>query len=129
MMIGANDLPRSVRFYDAVMDALGHPRILDGDERWPSWGKPDPNPHITIGTPFNGYPATAGNGMMVSFVAQTRDAVVKFHAAALSNGGTDEGAPGLRPHYGPSFYSAYVRDPDGNKLNAVCYTDAAGDAA
>ncbi|MFM7444877.1 MAG: VOC family protein, partial [Tabrizicola sp.] len=71
--------------------------------------------------PFDGNPASVGNGTMVSFLAQTRAQVDAFHAAALAHGGTDEGAPGLRPQYGPHFYAAYVRDPDGNKLNAVCY--------
>jgi catechol 2,3-dioxygenase-like lactoylglutathione lyase family enzyme len=121
MMIGTNDLPRAIRFYDAVMGTLGHSRIQDGDRQWASWGQPDPGPHITVGAPFDGQPARFGNGLMISFLAGTRDQVDRFHAAALSSGGTDEGAPGLRPHYGPSFYAAYVRDADGNKLNAVCY--------
>ncbi|MGA1834174.1 VOC family protein [Rhizobium wenxiniae] len=121
MMIGTNDLARSVCFYDAVMEVLGHGRIADGDERWASWGSPDPGPHVTVGAPFDGRPATVGNGTMISFVAESRAVVDRFHAAALANGGTDEGAPSLRAHYGPTFYAAYVRDPDGNKLNAVCY--------
>ena len=65
---------------------------------------------------------------MVSFLAQSRAAVDAFHAAALAHGGTDEGAPGLRPQYGAQFYAAYVRDPDGNKLNAVCYLADTGSA-
>ncbi len=91
-----------------------------GDAR--SW------PHITVGMPFNGQLATCGNGMMVSFLADRRDLVDLFYETALANGGTDEGSPGLRPHYGPSFYAAYVRDPDGNKLNAVCYYPEAKEA-
>lgn len=59
--------------------------------------------------------------MMISFIAPDRATVDRFYAAALSYGGHDEGAPALRPHYGPTFYAAYVRDPDGNKINAVCY--------
>jgi catechol 2,3-dioxygenase-like lactoylglutathione lyase family enzyme len=121
MMIGTNDLPRAIRFYDAVMTTLGHPRINDGDMRWVSWGQPDPGPHITVGVPFNEGDATAGNGMMISFLASDRCTVDAFHAAALAHGGSDEGKPGPRPHYGPTFYVGYVRDPDGNKLNAVCY--------
>lgn len=129
MMIGTNDLDRAIRFYDAVMRTLGHSRIEDADERWASWGEPDPGPHITVGAPFDGSPASVGNGMMISFVAETRQGVDRFHAAALENGGSDEGAPGLRPHYGASFYAAYVRDPDGNKLNAVCYRPETDHAA
>lgn len=126
MMIGANDLDRAIRFYEAVMTVLGHKRIQDGDERWASWGLPDPGPHITVGAPFDGRPATTGNGMMISFLAETREAVDQFYAAALANGGADEGAPALRLHYGPDFYAAYVRDPDGNKINAVCYRQVQG---
>lgn len=98
MMIGTNDLGRAIRFYDAVMAVLGHARIEDGDPRWASWGVPDPGPHITVGVPFDSQPAGAGNGMMVSFLAETRAVVDHFHAAALDSGGSDEGAPGLRPH-------------------------------
>ena len=61
---------------------------------------------------------------MLSFLADSRAAVDAFHAAALAHCGRDEGAPGLRPQYGDSFYAAYVRDPDGHKLNAVCYRPA-----
>lgn len=121
MMIGTNDLPRAIRFYDAIMKPLGHARIEDGDERWISWGQGEPGPHITVGVPFDGQAALAGNGMMIAFLADSRATVDAFHAAALGHGGSDEGAPGLRPHYGAGFYAAYVRDPDGNKLNAVFY--------
>jgi hypothetical protein len=68
--------------------------------------------------PFDGKSASVGNGSMPALVAPTQQAVRDFHAAALAHGGTDEGAPGLRP-YGPAFFAAYVRDPDGNKLSAV----------
>jgi catechol 2,3-dioxygenase-like lactoylglutathione lyase family enzyme len=61
---------------------------------------------------------------MVEFEAPTRAAVDAFHAAALAAGASDEGAPGLRPHYHPNYYGAYVRDPDGNKLCAVCHNRA-----
>ncbi|OYV33281.1 MAG: lactoylglutathione lyase, partial [Thiomonas sp. 20-64-5] len=70
--------------------------------------------------PFNGQPATAGNGSMVALAANSRAQVDAFHDVALVHGGSSEGAPGLRPCYGPDFYAAYVRDPDGNKLAAVC---------
>ncbi|MFG1412748.1 VOC family protein [Xanthobacter sp. VTT E-85241] len=125
MMIGTNDLSRAIPFYEAVMAVLGHSRLDDYSDdhggRWASWGAPDPGPHITVGPPFDGLAAKVGNGMMISFLANDRQAVDRFHAAALAHGGSDEGEPGLRPHYGPTFYAAYVRDPDGNKLNAVCY--------
>jgi catechol 2,3-dioxygenase-like lactoylglutathione lyase family enzyme len=121
--LGTGDLARAMRFYDAVLAPLGQHRIddYDPDDRSAAWGVDDPGPHLWVTQPFDGLPATPGNGTMVSFLADTRAAVDAFHAAALAHGGTDEGAPGLRPQYGPTFYAAYVRDPDGNKLNAVCY--------
>jgi predicted lactoylglutathione lyase len=70
--------------------------------------------------PFDGRAATAGNGTMVALQAHSWRQVDEFHAAALAHGGSSEGAAGLRPHYNPDFYAAYVRDPDGNKLAAVC---------
>ncbi|MFN3970826.1 MAG: hypothetical protein ACK4L4_05550 [Gemmobacter sp.] len=75
--------------------------------------------HLWVTRPFDGGPARAGNGAMVAFAAPGRAAVEAFHAAALAQGGADEGAPGLRPQYGAGFYAAYVRDPDGNKVAAV----------
>lgn len=122
--LGTRDLARTLPFYDAVMAALGHARIEDcnPEDRSAAWGLDDPGPHLWVTEPFDGAPATVGNGVMVSFLAPSRAAVDAFHAAALANGGTDEGAPGLRPEYGPQFYAGYVRDPDGNKLNAVCYS-------
>jgi len=121
--LGTGDLDRAIRFYDAALAPLGHHRI-DGDETGATsatWGVDDPGPHLWVTLPFDGNPASAENGTMVSFLADSRAAVDAFHAAALANGGTDEGAPGLRPQYGPGFYAAYVRDPDGNKVNAVTY--------
>ena len=69
--------------------------------------------------PYDGKVATIGNGSMPALYAATRAAVDAFHAAGLAAGGTDEGAPGLRP-YGADFYACYLRDPDGNKISAVC---------
>lgn len=71
--------------------------------------------------PFNNKPATAGNGTMFSFKASSAQEVRKFHAAGLRHGGSDEGKPGIREMYGPDFYVAYLRDPDGHKLACVCY--------
>lgn len=123
MSLGTNDLSRAIRFYDAALAPLGHRQIADFDTTGTSaaWGLDDPGPHLWVTQPFDGNPASVGNGTMVSFLADTRAAVDAFHAASLATGGRDEGAPGLRPQYGPHFYAAYVRDPDGNKLNAVCY--------
>jgi catechol 2,3-dioxygenase-like lactoylglutathione lyase family enzyme len=121
--LGTTDLARSIRFFDAVLAPLGHARIADydPDSLSAARGLDDPGPHLWVTLPFNGKPASAGNGSMVSLLAPSRAAVDAFHAAALAHGGSDAGAPGLRPQYGPHFYAGYVRDPDGNKLNAVCY--------
>ena len=121
--LGTRDIARSIRFYDAALAPLGHHRIADYDTEGHSaaWGLDDPGPHLWLTKPFDGNRASVGNGTMVSFLAETRAAVDAFHSAALAHGGQDEGQPGLRPQYGPYFYAAYVRDPDGNKLNAVCY--------
>lgn len=123
--LGTADIARARAFYDAVMAPLGHVRVAGYDDETSSaWGLDDPGPHLWVTEPFDGRSATAGNGTMVSFLAPTRAAVDAFHAAAVAHGGRDEGAPGLRLHYGPDFYAAYVRDPDGHKLNAVCYRPA-----
>lgn len=117
--LGSNDLARSKAFYDPVMAALGHVlRGQDGDEI--GYGPADaPRTQLWITHPYNGAQATFGNGAMIAFAAPSRAAVDAFHAAGLHNGGTDEGAPGLRP-YGAHFYACYLRDPDGNKISAVC---------
>ncbi len=119
--LGTNNLPAAKKFYDAVMPALGHVARAVGDEEV-GYGAPAPA-RITfwVTKPHNGAPATVGNGSMPALIAANRSAVDAFHAAGLAAGGTDEGAPGLRP-YGSSFYACYLRDPDGNKISAVCET-------
>ncbi|MES2352999.1 MAG: VOC family protein [Pseudomonadota bacterium] len=128
IMLGTNDLPRSTRFYDAVMATLGHRRCdtteEPGWENLAGWGTYENGGlkelALWVCAPFNGEPATAGNGTMAAFAASTRGQVNSFYEASMENGGTSEGAPGIREHYAPDFYVAYVRDPDGNKLAAVC---------
>jgi catechol 2,3-dioxygenase-like lactoylglutathione lyase family enzyme len=115
--LGSNDLARARRFYDAVMPSIGM-HFLRGDEAEIGYGPVGAtDPLLWINRPYDGKPATIGNGSMPAFTAPNRAAVRSFHAAALANGGQDEGPPGLR--YAPTFYSCYVRDPDGNKLSAV----------
>lgn len=118
--IGSNDTERAGQFYDAVMSALGHERFYSADGAI-AYGKPE-DQQIWILRPFDGNGATAGNGTHIAFLAPNRAAVDAFHAAALANGGTDEGAPGPRPQYHDHYYGAYARDPEGNKLQAVCHT-------
>lgn len=118
--LGTNDLPRAKRFYDAALPCLGLQRGYE-DASELGYGPPGERLQLWVTTPYDGRPATSGNGAMPAFKAASRAAVDAFHAAGLQAGGTDEGAPGLRPH-GPHFYACYLRDPDGNKLSAVCET-------
>ena len=120
--VGTDDWARAEPFYDAVMAALGHP-LLFKREGGGAWGLPT-GPKLFVGAPFDGRPAERGNGWHAAFITQDRATVDAFHAAALGNGGADEGAPGPRPHYHSNYYAAYVRDPDGNKLQAVCHRAA-----
>lgn len=125
---GTADLARAIRFYEATLATLGMSRCVTGDPGWDrvaaGWGLYEEGGlrerAFWIGLPFDQKPATVGNGSMVAFSARTWRAVDDFYAAALAHGGSCEGAPGLRLHYSPDFYAAYVRDPDGNKLAAVC---------
>jgi len=129
--LGTNDLPRAVRFYDAVLGALEVRRCDDTDNtddpHWPGWAGwgvyQDQGQHeiaLWVGPPFNGEAASAGNGSMVALRALSWAQVDAFHAAAIAHGGHSDGEPGLRPQYNQDFYAAYVRDPDGNKLAAIC---------
>ena len=118
--LGTNDWARAAPFWKAVMAVLGHP-ILFEREGGIAYGAAT-GPKIFIGPTFDGAPASVGNGSHVAFIVPTCAAVDAFHAAALAHGGSDEGAPGLRPHYHANYYGAYVRDPDGNKLQAVCHS-------
>lgn len=118
--LGSNDTERSARFYDKVLGAIGFTRLPKPPSKPPAYEK-DGMPTIYIYVPEDGRPATWGNGTHIAFTAETRENVRTFHEAALAHGGTSAGAPGLRPHYGDHYYAAYVRDPDGNKLQAVCY--------
>ena len=118
LTIGTNDLARAARFYAAALAPLGLIRRATEDTELGYGFANDRRTRLWITLPFDGGPATVGNGSMPALVAPSPEAVGTFHAAALAHGGTDEGAPGLRP-YGPAFFAAYVRDPDGNKLSAV----------
>ena len=121
--LGTNDTDRAARFYDAVLGVLGFARLDKPADKPPAYEKDGAMPTIYLFPPDDGRPATWGNGTHVAFVAETHDQVQQFHEQALRHGGMSEGAPGPRPHYGPNYYGAYVRDPDGNKLQAVCYAE------
>ncbi len=125
---GSSDLDKSIKFYDAVFGTLGVLRAPDWAEGFAGWGPSyDDGVSFWICKPFDGRAPAPGNGPMIALRAKSAAEVRAFHAAALSNGGTDEGAPGTRPYYEPSFYVAYVRDPDGNKLACVFHRYDGGD--
>lgn len=127
LTLGSNDIIRSRTFYDSALAPLGVARVYEDANELAYAASVAAGQHqvkLWLVKPYLGYPATWGNGTMVALAAKTRQQVRDFHAAALAAGGTDDGAPGLRPYH-PTFYSCYVRDPDGNKLSAVC--EAAGE--
>jgi len=119
--VGTNDFQRSVSFYDAVLSTLSMKQLyFPPDLGWVGYGTIMEAPQFAVGRPFDGKPATFGNGVTVAFNAPNRAVVDKFYAAVLKNGGSDEGKPGLRDYH-PNYYGTYVRDPEGNKLCCVCH--------
>ena len=116
--LGTNDATRAAAFYDPVLAVLGIRKICERD------GSVDYGTAKTVFSlerPSDGRPASVGNGVHVAFDAGTRAQVDEFHRVALAHGGTDAGAPGLRPEYDANYYGAFVRDPDGNKIEAVSF--------
>lgn len=129
--VGTSKLTRALRFYDAALAPLGLQRTRTF-KMGASYAPPDfsgVNEPFWVVRPLDRQAATAGNGVTVAFDAASRAAVEAFYQAALVAGGTDEGPPGLRAHYHPDYYGAYVRDLDGNKICVVCHKAAEAQAA
>lgn len=117
---GTNDLARATAFYDAVFGAVGLGRLPELGPTWAGWGDADDARDGTgfwVCSPFDGAPATNGNGTMIGLPIASARLVRAAHAAGLAAGGKDEGAPGTRDRYDPNFYIAYLRDPDHNKVS------------
>ncbi|MCK5498773.1 MAG: VOC family protein [Gammaproteobacteria bacterium] len=114
--LGTNDLARASAYYDALLGDIGATRTLEL-ERLVAWGTEEGSPMLGAIMPFDGNPATVGNGTMVGLNVGSTAKVDEMYAKALELGGTDEGAPGERM---PGFYAGYFRDLDGNKLNFFC---------
>ena len=112
---GTNDIERAAKFYDGLLAELGATRTMQMEDRFIAWGTAPDKPMVSVIKPFDGKPATVGNGVMVALLASSKEQVDALHKKALALGGKDEGAPGPR---GPGFYAGYFRDLDGNKLNA-----------
>lgn len=115
--LGTNQYDRAADFYDALLAEIGAKRFMESD-RFIAWAVSPTQPSLGIIKPFDGNPATVGNGVMIALVVDSQSKVDALHKKALELGGTDEGAPGSRGDSG--FYAAYFRDLDGNKLNAFC---------
>ena len=112
--VGTNDLARAAGFYDALLAELGAKRAMEMPT-FIAWASKPGTPMVAIIKPFDGKPATVGNGVMIALAASSKAQVDAIHRKALALGGKDEGAPGPR---GDGFYAGYFRDLDGNKLNA-----------
>ncbi len=125
--VGTSQMNRAMRFYDAVLAPLGmkRKRTFKIAISYAPGDFSGVNEPFWVVRPYDKKDATPGNGVTVAFEASTRAAVDAFHAAALAAGASDEGPPGIREHYHPNYYGAYVRDPDGNKLCVVCHRPAA----
>jgi catechol 2,3-dioxygenase-like lactoylglutathione lyase family enzyme len=114
--IAVRDLAASTRFYDAVLGTLGMTR-LETRPATVGFGKSYPEFWLNL---RNDRPAP-GDGVHVCLRARSTEAVDAFHAAVLAAGGTSDGAPGLRPHHGEGYYAAFIRDVDGNRIEAVTF--------
>lgn len=113
--IGVRDVARTKRFYDAVLEPLGYRRL---SEDAGTLGYGSGKVALWIGKVDRPVPADEGSNLHFCFAAPSRKAVDAFHSAAINSGGRDNGAPGLRQDYGPSYYAAFVLDPDGYRIEA-----------
>lgn len=121
LSLGVSDLARAAAFYDAALRELGYVRVwTDADAI--GYGRPGGGDKLAI--KLRKGVAVPGAGFHLALAAPDRASVARFHAAALAHGGTDDGPPGLRPHYGEHYYAAFVVDPDGHRLEAVINTPA-----
>jgi len=118
--VGSNDIAKAKAFYDELLKPLGlvcHMSFPNGA----GYGLAGGRPQLWIVSPIDERPASVGNGITVGLDAPNRAAVDAAHKAGMSGGARDEGAPGLRTHYHPNYYGAYLRDLDGNKICVVCH--------
>ena len=121
--LGVSDIERSAAFYDAALAPLGYVRVWEDIRPGAAgqavgYGVPGGGDKLAIKYRPEGQ-RPPGPGFHLAFAAPDRQAVASFHKAALEHGGRDNGGPGLRPHYGPHYYAAFVVDPDGHPIEAV----------
>ena len=117
--LGTDDVPRAAAFYDKLLELFGAKRFMQS-ARFVAWGVAPDKPMLGVIRPFDGKPASVGNGVMVALVVDSPEKVQAVHARALELGGKDEGAVGPRGDSG--FYAGYFRDLDGNTLDVFCMT-------
>jgi catechol 2,3-dioxygenase-like lactoylglutathione lyase family enzyme len=118
--LGTNNLKRAVSFYDELLALMGAGRFMEFEGIFVAWAVAPDKPGISVTKPFDGNPATVGNGTMVALAVDSKELVHKIYDKAIELGGTDEGPAGPRSD---GFYAGYFRDLDGNKLNVFCATD------
>ena len=121
--LGTNDVTRARAFYDPLMALIGL-RVLKASASAVHYGASDIV--FSLESPVDGRPASAGNGVHIAFQAPDRETVRRFHQTALANGGSDDGPPGIRARYHPHYYGAFVLDPDGHNIEAVCHDPEEG---
>ena len=114
--IAVADLARAATFYDAALASLGYVRVF-ADDKCIGYGYPGDGDKFAI--KLRSYAVAPCSGSHIAFAAADRQSVARFHEAALRHGGEDNGAAGLRPHYGKDYYAAFVLDPDGHYIEAV----------
>lgn len=118
--LGTNDMERGARFYDELLATIGAGRFMEM-ETFIGWATDPSQPALSITKPYDGNPATVGNGVMIGLIVDNTDKVKMVYDKAIELGATDEGEPGPR---GDGFYAGYFRDLDGNKLNVFCLTQS-----
>jgi catechol 2,3-dioxygenase-like lactoylglutathione lyase family enzyme len=118
LSLGTADLKRARAFYDPVMQTLGLRRTLEVQD---AIGYGAGITVFSLNLPVDGAPASPGNGVHVAFEVEKRAAVDAFFRVAIANGGVADGDPGVRPEYDRHYYAAFVRDPDGNKIEALTF--------
>jgi len=121
--LGTNDLDRAVAFYDQLFAVLGASRFMEDPGHFVAWAVAPDKPAISVTKPFDGKPATHGNGTMVALAVDSKEKVHEVYDKAIALGGQDEGPPGPRMD---GFYAGYFRDLDGNKLNVFHADFSAG---
>ena len=123
LSVPVSDVARARAFYGPVLKTVGAQEIMSHGDDVVAYGKQFPE--FWVHRPYEGEPAT-GNGWHVAFLAASREQVEDFYAAALKSGATDDGPPGPRPDYGPAYFGCFVRDLDGNKIEAMFWDFAKG---